>query len=136
MENPKGTSFIPKNPTRATVRPRGVRRVFILTYVAAIFFFGTIVAVIGVFVWNITIETKLEEQKSILSDERDSFDQAGLESIRDLSTRLDTAKGLLEKQVSILSIFDALEKTTLDPVQLLEFTYERKVRLLEVWGCQ
>ena len=47
MEKPQGTSFIPKSPVKGTVKPRGVRKVYILTYVTYVLFFGTLISYKG-----------------------------------------------------------------------------------------
>lgn len=121
MENSQQHSFIPKSPVRTTKKPRGVRRVYVLTYVALIFFFGTLLATAGIFIWGMTIDQQLAVQKENLAVERGSFNQADLEYVRDLEVRMNTAFDILNRQVSVYSVLDALEKTTLSSVQLLAF---------------
>ncbi len=125
MENQQGTSFIPKSPTRASVKPKGVRQVFILTYVTSIFFFGTIIAAIVIFVWGATLTTQLEATKASLAEKKTAFNQQGLEQVREINTRLQTATSLFERQVSLLNIFTALEKVIYLPIQVTAFEYQQ-----------
>jgi len=125
MENSQGTSFIPKSPVKGTVKPRGVRRVYILTYVTYVLFFGTLLATAGVFMYGLTIDAQLVSEKERLSVERDSFNQADLEKVRELESRMDTAFSILDRHVSLHSVFKALEVVTLRPVQLYGFEYTK-----------
>jgi len=123
MEKPQGTSFIPQSPVRASKKTPGVRRVYLFTYITLIFFFGTLLAIAGVFFWDLSIDQQLSKVKADLALERESFNQADLEQVRELEKRMNTAYGILNRHVSVHSIIDALEKTTLAPVQLLTLDY-------------
>jgi hypothetical protein len=123
MENSQRNSFIPRSPIKGTVKPRGVRRVYILTYVSYILFFGTLLATSGVFVYSITLDNQLSSEKARLSAERELFNQADLERVKELESRLKTSQNILDRHVSVHSILNALETTTLRPVQIDGFEY-------------
>lgn len=127
MEKFQGSSFIPKGPVRGTVKPRGVRRVYILTYVTYVLFFGTLLATAGVFMYGLSIDTQLVAEKDRLLQERESFNQADLERIRELELRMDTAFAILDRHVSLRSVLEALEATTLRPVQIYGFEYIKDI---------
>ena len=46
--NSQSTSFIPQRPTQGKLKNRGVRKIYILTYVSYVLFFGTLIAAAGV----------------------------------------------------------------------------------------
>lgn len=127
MENPSVNSFIPKSPVQASINPRGKRRVFIFSYVTAVFFFGTLLASVGIFIWGITMEKQLDTYKENLAIERNQFNQADLENIRELEGRMNTALGILNRHVSVHSILSALESTTLKTVQIVGFSYTKEI---------
>jgi len=127
MEKPQGTSFIPKSPVKGTVKPRGVRKVYILTYVTYVLFFGTLISAAGLFVYGLTIEQQLVSEKNRLADERKSFKEADLERVRDLEVRMNTAFSVLDRQVSVHSIFEALERSTVKPIQIEGLEYVKDI---------
>ncbi len=63
MENPQGASFIPKSPVRGSTKPRKVRRVYVLTYVAFVCFIGSLLAAVGMFFYDLSIDRKIDNQK-------------------------------------------------------------------------
>jgi len=127
MENSQGNSFIPKSPVRGTVKPYDVRKVYIFTYITFVFFFGALIATAGTFFYDITIDRQLESQKSRLAEERNSFNQADLERVRELEKRMTTAYSILDRHVSVHSILSALEESTLRSVQIDSFEYMKDV---------
>lgn len=127
MEKSQGTSFIPKSPVRAPQKVRGKKRVFIFTYITFVFFFGTLLATAGIFIWSVTIDNQLDVQKNNLAIERESFDNAQLEKVRELEARMNIAFGLLDAHVSVHSIFEALEEATLRSIQITGFEYIKDI---------
>jgi hypothetical protein len=127
MENKQGTSFIPKSPVRGAVKPKGVRKIYIFTYVAFVFFFGTMLATAGTFFYNISIESQLISAKERLSQERNQFNQSDLERVRELEKRMNTAFSILDTKVSLYKLFTTLEETTLRPAKISGFEYKKTV---------
>lgn len=123
--NPQGTSFIPQRPTQGVVKKRGTRKIYILTYISFVLFFGTILATAGTFVFKTFEAAKLDEQKKLLAQEREKFNESDMESIRDLNRRIQNAEVLIGNHVSVASIFDALEQSTLQSITLVGFDYKR-----------
>lgn len=124
MENSQSNSFIPKTPVRGTVnKRRGVRKVYVLSYLTFVLFFGTLIATAGTFFYNLTVAADLVAQKDLLSEQRSTFSQSDLERVRDLDARMNMAQNILSRHVSVHSVFSALESTTLRPVELTNFSY-------------
>lgn len=124
--NPQSTSFIPHRPTQGKIQNRGVRKVYILTYVSYIVFFGTLLSIGGVLAYKFTLNAQLTRQQQLLSEERSKFKQADIESIKELEQRIDTSKDRMDKHVSVLSIFEAFEKAAVQSLRFASFTYTRK----------
>lgn len=125
MDSSSGASFIPKSPVKGTVNRRRVRRVYIFTYIIYIFFIGTLIASGVTWFYQYTMERKLEDTKLALNDERSKFNQADLSRVNDVNHRLQEVRRILDRQVSLLSVFKAIEDTTLRSIQLSGFAYQR-----------
>jgi hypothetical protein len=124
--NPQGTSFIPHRPTQGKIQNRGVRKVYILTYVSYIVFFSTLLSVGGVLAYKFTLNAQLARQQQLLADERGKFQQSDIDSVKELERRINTSKERMNKHVSVLSIFEAFEKAAVESLNFSSFTYDRK----------
>lgn len=123
--NPQGTSFIPKRPTQGSVKKPGVHKVYLLTYISFILFFGSILSAAGVVVFKTFETAKLDSQRQMLTQEREKFNQSDMESVRALHRRIQNATNLLDNHVTLLSLFEALEQSTLQSLTLDGFSYRR-----------
>lgn len=123
--NPQGTSFIPHRPTQGNIQNRGVRKVYILTYVSYVVFFGTILAVGGVLAYKFTLNTQLVRQQQLLSEERNKFKEGDIESVKTLERRINTSKERMDKHVSVVSVFDAFEKAAVQSLHFSNIVYKR-----------
>ncbi len=123
--NPQGTSFIPQRPTSGAIKKHGVKKIYVLTYISFIVFFGTIVGTAGVFGYKVLESAKLAEQKKLLTIEKERFNESEMESIRELDTQMRFAQDKLDSHVSLLPIFSSLEDSTLQSLKLDGFSYER-----------
>lgn len=124
MAEGNSTSFIPKNANRVR-KPRTNKRIYIFSYISYVFFFGTLLSVIGVYVYGAYVDGALEEQEARLTAERDSFNEADIAEVRDLEVRLRIADQLLETTSAPSRIFDSLESVIVDSVYLSGMTYTR-----------
>ena len=127
MEKSQASSFIPKGPVRGTVKPKSVRKVYILTYVSYVLFFGTVLAAMVVFGYGLRIDSQLAAEKSSLFAERESFNQSDLERLRELEFKMNTALSLLDRHVSLHSVLVAMEATTVGPVQIYGLEYIKDI---------
>lgn len=119
-----GTSFIPKNANKVR-KPRVSKRIYIFSYISYVFFFGTLLAVIGVYVYSIQVKNTLAEQKDVLARERAAFSESDIEQVRELEKRILLAERLLDESSAPSKIFGALESVIVDTMHLTELTYER-----------
>ncbi len=118
-------SFIPKQPSRGAVKQRGTRKIYILTYISFVLFFGTLIAAGATFFYKISVESQLDIEKQKLVEQRQLFNQADFERVREFSDKLTSSQKLLDEHVSVVSILDALEKATLSTIQIKTFGIDR-----------
>lgn len=121
----QGSSFIPKNSTRvSTVRTRGTHRIYILSYISYIVFFGTLFSVAGVFLYSSSVNRSLESLKNQLTEQRNRFSAADIESIKLLDKRLHSAKQLVDESAAPSAIFEDLEKIVSNSVYFSGASYK------------
>lgn len=127
MVSPQGpSSFIPKAPaSKNAPRPRGIKKIYIFTYISLVLFFGTLIASAGTFLFDVTVNGQLAQQKEQLANERNAFNANDLVRLRDLERRIESAKRILNSHVSVSKVFAALEESTVSGVQLTGVRYER-----------
>lgn len=124
MAEPPRTSFIPKQgatATKANLRPRRTFNVF--NFLMTVVFLGAIILAVGVYLLQIRSEADLEAKKAELTDIKDTFSRADIESLRELNKRLDTAERLVGKHLSPSVVFETLERRTQGEIQFQNFSY-------------
>ena len=121
-------SFIPKQakPAENRTRTRTVRKVYLFSYISYVVFFGTLLVVAAMFLYEIHLNNNLSTQKSLLAAERESFSQSDIERVRELDRKLIIANQLFSKHVSVATLLDSFEDTTLQNVQFQTFTFARE----------
>lgn len=97
-----------------------------MSYVSYLVFFSTLLAVGGVFFYQLTLEAQLQGLKQDLVEQKNLFNQNDLDRVRNLDTRIDAATLLINSHASLLTIFNALAENVADPVQFLSFNYDRR----------
>ncbi|MCA9358713.1 hypothetical protein KC926_00720 [Candidatus Kaiserbacteria bacterium] len=126
MADLSNNSFIPKRGPAKRRQGPASRQVYAFTLVSYILMFATLLAVGGVYIYGKLIEKQLNEEISLLNNEINSFSEADMQRVTDFDSRLLQAKNRLDNSVSIVSIFEALEKATIDTVQLKDFNLTRE----------
>lgn len=123
MDSSQGSSFIPKTPVRGSVQKRRPRKIYVFSFLIYIFFIGTIIAA-GIF-WFIKYseENELERVQAALTEERGRFNESELLRVSEVDARIDEASSLLNSQVSVLRILEAIESVTLSSVTMIGFDY-------------
>lgn len=121
-----GSSFIPQRPTRGKVAAKSFRKVYVLSYVSYLVFFTTLLAVGGIFVYQLTLKSELSSLQQELVAQKNLFSQSDLDRVRNLDYRIDAASQLVNNHASLLTIFNALDNVIADPLQFLTFDYDRK----------
>lgn len=125
MTAPSSSSFIPKQPAQGKIKKRNTRKVYVLTYVSFVLFFGTLIAAGGVFFYKLSMQSQLEYEKQRLLEQQRQFNQADFERVKAFDKKLSDARNLLDQHVSVLSIIEALEDSTLSSVELSSFSLDR-----------
>lgn len=118
-------SFIPTQSKKTPTAGRKIKRIYLLSYVSYVLFFGTLAAVVGLFLYETQLANALENQKSALEAERGSFNQRDLVRVRDMQARIDQATELLSQQAQISRILQDFNTSTPQNVQLAGFTLAR-----------
>lgn len=125
MDSSQTSSFIPKTPVRGAVAKRKVRKVYVFTYLIYIFFLGTLIAAGVMWFFKLSAENELSAVQQNLAVEKGKFNQSNMAQVIDLDDRMNQASRLLSQQISLASVFTALEQVTVAPVSLTGFKYEK-----------
>ncbi len=119
-------SFIPKQAKPVASRTRTVRKVYLFSYISYVVFFGTLLVVAALFVYEVQINKNLNNQKSALIAERESFSQSDIERVREFEARLLTANMLFSQHAAVSVLLEGFEKTVLENVQFNNFSFLRE----------
>jgi len=120
-----GSSFIPQRPTRGKVAAKSFRKVYVLSYVSYLVFFSTLLAVAGIFVYKLSLESNLKNLQQELIAQKNLFTQTDLDRVQDLDQRITAAKQLIDAHASVHKVLIALDQVVADPVQFLGLVYDR-----------
>lgn len=120
-----GSSFIPQRPTHGKVAAKSFRKVYVLSYVSYLVFFTTLLAVAGIFLYKLSLESSLKNLQQELIAQKTLFSQADLDRVEDLDKRISMAKQLVDSHASVHKILVALDQVVADPVQFLGLEYDR-----------
>ncbi len=128
MEPSVTTSFIPKRPIESSVavEHHSGRAVGLLSLLTAVVVVGTIVAFVGVYLYEkqlVAQKTKLEQS---ISEARDGIGTDFISDMNRLDLRINGVKDLIKNHIVVTPIFSALEKSTLRSVQYKDFSYTMK----------
>ena len=121
------SSFIPASPVRVEAASASrSRKVYVLTYVSFVLFFGAVIATVIVFFIGFQEQRNLEFQQSQLDQEFEKFSKGELAEVQELSIRLSEAKRLLDQTVSPVSILAALEISTVRSVTISDLKLSKQ----------
>jgi len=117
--NPKvQTSFIPKSPVASVSFSHSTSgRINIFLVVAVIIFIVSIVAALGVFIYQRSLVSSISDMSTRLAKARDEFELGFLDEVYKLNSRIGVAKELLGTHVAPSAIFSLLEETTLSSIR-------------------
>ncbi len=121
------SSFIPKKTIKRVENIRGRNRVYFISYFIYALFFATIVSGASVFTYLKILERGLEEKIAILNNERKSFDNADLATIKDWEYKLELGQYFFDRHVSPYKILTALENDTSSDVSFSSFQYTEAI---------
>lgn len=123
MADNSATSFIPKNSTRPKKKVRSTKRIYLLSYISYVLFFGSLLATLGVLFYSVQVDRTLDQAKASLQAEQDSFRTEDISRIRNLEKKLIVAERLLNELTAPSRIFQELEKVVADNIQFSSLTY-------------
>lgn len=116
-------SFIPKNTHKQKRTVRTTKRIYIISYLSYVFFFGTIAVVLGSYLYGIQVDKAVEIKKQELLDKESRFDDSHLAYVRDLEKRINTAEDLVNQSHAPSKLFSALEDSVVETALFDSFTY-------------
>lgn len=125
MESSSGGSFIPKRNVATQTRRPLSRRVYLFGYIAYIFFFGTLLAVAGIFFLNFQADKKLADIIIEVDMAQESIDSMQISEIKKFDWKIKTANTLLNNHLASSKIFGPLEETVVDSIAYTSFTYAK-----------
>jgi hypothetical protein len=125
--------MMPSAPSSGRARSGGLG---FLTVLGTLVFVITALAAGGVFLWKTTLVKQIETSKQNLVKSQERFDPATLEELKDLDTRIEAGKVLLNSHVSISTFFQKLSEMTLRTVRFrnLGYSYSGNVMSLTMKG--
>ncbi len=126
MVDVPNNSFIPKRGPVKKARRAVSRQVYVFTFVSYILIFASLVASLGVFIYRQVVDRQLDAEIAALNTEIASFSQADMERVTAFNTRIEQAKARLNATVSVASLLNIIEQSTISTVQFASFSLERE----------
>jgi len=118
------TSFIPKRTLDTQARIERADTVSIFTVLSTIIFFLTIVAGGGIFFWQQSLKTQVQEVEATLIKESKSFSKDAIQDLTNLSNRLKSSEELLDSRLYASKIFELLNENTIKTVRFSKFSVD------------
>ena len=78
----------------------------------------------GVFLYENYLTGSIEESKIMLEKEKENFDMETIRQLIKLDNRLRVAEMLLGGHIDMTGLFDAIEESTLQAVQFVDFEFK------------
>lgn len=123
MADNSATSFIPKNSNRPKKKVRSTKRIYLLSYISYVLFFASLLSTLGVLFYSVQVDHALDDAKTRLQSEQDSFRTEDIARIRNLEKKLIVADRLLNQLTAPSRIFQELEKVVADNIEFTSFIY-------------
>lgn len=118
-------SFIPKRGPVSRPRRVASRQVYLITVISYVLFSASLVAAVGVFLYDRYIDQQLENEVVALNAEIERFREADLETVRTFNSRIESTKERVNAAASLPAIFTILENTTAETAQIESLAIER-----------
>ena len=118
------TSFIPKRTLDTQTRIARADTVSIFTVLSTLIFFLTLAAGGGIFFWQKTLVTQVQQVEATLVRERESFSEDSIQELTSLSNRLQSSKTLLDSRLYTSKIFELLNQNTIKTVRFGKFSVD------------
>lgn len=121
----ENSSFIPKSGVKTVKRSQSNKRIYLLAYISYTFFFSTLFAVIGVYIYGATVDRSLSSLKEQMVAERQRFAVAEIENIKQLDRRLSTAERLVNESTAPSRLFPDIERIVSSDIEFSGLSYEQ-----------
>ncbi len=121
------SSFIPKRGT--SKRKRKVRKgnIYVLTIVASVILFATLLASAGVYLYQQYVTNQLQNEIAQMNAAVSDFKEADMQRVQEFDVRLRQANQRLENAASVSAILDSLEASVIDTVRLSGLSISRNI---------
>lgn len=123
METKFQTSFIPKKPLVTGDRPKTTAGVSVFMAFAVVLFIASLAGAGFVFAWKELLLDNQEKYRIELADHEKRFDVATIERLKKKNVKIDFAKELLRKHLSVSEIFGIIGGLTIDGVRFSGLEY-------------
>ena len=125
MPNTPTTSFIPKQGPMKRTKQTASRQIHVLAVIAYVAFIASLIAAVGLFLYERYIEKQLESEVNALSQEIKGFSDADMERVREFNGRLRQTEDRLDKGISIASVLAALEQATVKSASVEQLSLKK-----------
>ncbi len=126
MPNTPTTSFIPKQGPVKRTKQTATRQIHLFAVISYVAFIASLLAAVGVFLYEGYVERQREEEVRSLDTEIKGFSDADMERVREFNGRLWQTEDRLNKSVSMTSVFEALEAATVKSVMVEQLTLKKE----------
>ena len=116
------TSFIPK---KDYLRDKKTNKTYagLATVVAGVIFVAMVFIAAGVFFYEQFLVSEIGKNSAILEREKGNLDVETIQKLAELDKRIESAKEILDKHISLIPLFELLEKNTLKTVSFDNFNF-------------
>ena len=122
MDKEFQTSFIPKKPLTED-RVVSDRPVSIVTFLATIVFFATLVAGVGAYGYKVILTKQVKGMSDSLDLAKNAFEPALLADLQVLEKRINASQEILSNHITVSPIFRSLQELTLRSIRFTKFNY-------------
>lgn len=121
------SSFIPKRGPSKRKRGAHTRQVYVFTLASYIFLFATLLGAGGLYLYDDHTKKQLNNEITLLDSAIRDFNEPDVLRVQEFDSRLSQAADRVNKGVSIVSVFEALEESTIDTVVLESLSLTREM---------
>jgi len=116
------SSFIPKKNYEAKLSQKS-SYIGLLMFIALAVFLGMLLASAGGYFYRNFLQSELQTKSATLVRENDSLDLGLIQDLSKLDKRIKSAEEILNAHISLMPLFELLEKNTLKGVAFKEFDF-------------
>ena len=119
-------SFIPKRTTSVPRRKKRVaRRIYLISYAVYIFFFGTVLAALAVWLYGLQLNREIAATQSELATQSEIFAASDIDAVRNFKKKLILTEQILNESMAVSKVFGDIETFVSDAVTFTAFDYAR-----------